>query len=110
MATIVRKAMLPSRDDLPHLAAHCIAAAAITLQEPRPKGFPLLFDAQCRLIEPAALFLHQHYIQGVGSVETLRTYSELLYDWFDALDQNEIRWEEATTLDLVAYRNRMRFQ
>jgi integrase len=32
---------------------------------------------------------------------------EILYDWFDALEQSGILWSEADTADLIAYRNRM---
>ena len=37
----------------------------------------------------------------------LRTYAEILYDWFETLEQNGIVWSEADAADLVAYRNRM---
>jgi integrase len=30
-----------------------------------------------------------------------------LYDWFDALEQSGIQWQQADAIDLVAYRNRM---
>jgi len=35
------------------------------------------------------------------------TYAEILLDWFDTLEQNEIPWRNADAVDLVAYRNRM---
>ena len=79
----------------------------MTLREPRPVGFPLLFSADMRLIEPAVAFLHEHSIQRAHTADTVRTYTEILYDWFDALEQSGIVWSDADAVDLVAYRNRM---
>jgi hypothetical protein len=39
--------------------------------------------------------------------DRLRTYAEILYDWFERLEQNAIVWVDADAVDLVAYRNRM---
>src|SRR5258707_477318 len=41
------------------------------------------------------------------TADTVRTYTEILYDWFDALEQSGIAWRDADAIDLVAYRNRM---
>jgi site-specific recombinase XerD len=60
-----------------------------------------------QLIEPAVAFLHEHLVQRAHSAETVRTYAEILVDWFDALEHNGIHWGEADAVDLVAYRNRM---
>ena len=79
----------------------------MVLREPRPEGFPLLFTGDCQLIEPAVAFLHEHFIQRAHTVETLRTYAEILHDWFETLEQKVIAWREADAVDLVAYRNRM---
>ena len=79
----------------------------MVLREPRPAGFPLLFTADCQLIEPAVAYLHEHFIQRAHTADTLRTYAEILYDWFETLEQNAIAWREADAVDLVAYRNRM---
>ena len=79
----------------------------MVLREPRPAGFPLLFTADCRLIEPAVAFLHEHFIQRAHTADTLRTYAEILHDWFETLEQNAIPWRDADAVDLVAYRNRM---
>ncbi len=79
----------------------------IRLREPRPVGFPLLFSADSQLIEPAVAFLHEHAVQRAHTADTLRTYAEILYDWFDTLEQNGIDWSDADAADLVAYRNRM---
>ncbi len=79
----------------------------MVLREPRPAGFPLLFTADCQLIEPAVAYLHEHFIQRAHTADTLRTYAEILYDWFETLEQNAIPWRDADAVDLVAYRNRM---
>ena len=79
----------------------------MVLREPRPAGFPLLFTADCQLIEPAVAFLHEHFVQRAHTADTLRTYAEILYDWFETLEQNAIAWRDADAVDLVAYRNRM---
>jgi integrase/recombinase XerD len=105
---IIRKGALPAPNEVPAaLRAAAEAAAGITLREPRPVGFPLLFTADLQLIEPANAFLHEHAIQRAHTAETVRTYMEILYDWFGALEQRRIRWSEADAVDLVAYRNRM---
>ena len=59
------------------------------------------------LIEPAVAFLHEHAVQRAHTADTLRTYAEILYDWFETLEQNRIAWSEADAADLIAYRNRM---
>ncbi|MGH8207142.1 MAG: tyrosine-type recombinase/integrase [Steroidobacteraceae bacterium] len=108
MVQIIRKAGLPSPAEVP--AALRLAAAsapAVVLREPRPAGFPLLFTADLELIEPAVAFLHEHAVQRAHTTDTLRTYAELLYDWFETLEQNCIGWHSADAADLVAYRNRM---
>ncbi|MYF71440.1 MAG: tyrosine-type recombinase/integrase [Proteobacteria bacterium] len=90
-----------------HLVPAVLQAHSMVLREPRPTKFPLLFTADCQLIEPAVAYLHEHFIQRGYSAETLRTYAEILYDWFETLEQNAIDWREADAVDLVAYRNRM---
>ena len=80
------------------------------LREPRPLGFPLLFTANLLLIEPAVAFLHEHFVQRAHTADTLRTYCEILYDWFETLEQNAVDWASADAVDLVAYRNRMLLQ
>src|ERR1700732_4256475 len=77
------------------------------LREPRPVGFSLLFAAARQLIEPAIAYLHEHAIQRAHTADTLRTYAEILYDWFDTLEQSGILWNKADAIDWVAYRNRM---
>jgi site-specific recombinase XerD len=105
---IIRKGELPRPDAVPAgLRAVAASALKIKLREPRPAGFPLLFTSDMRLIEPAVAFLHEHSIQRAHTLDTLRTYVEILYDWFDALEQTDILWSKADTVDLVAYRNRM---
>jgi hypothetical protein len=108
MVQIIRKASLPTADEVPGRArAAAEQAAAVALREPRPSGFPLLFTKHWQLIEPAVAFLHEHSIQRAHTDDTLRTYAEILYDWFETLEQNDIPWETADAVDLVAYRNRM---
>ena len=108
VADIIRKGVLPQPGEVPERLREAAAAALkITLREPRPPGFPLLFTSDMQLIEPAVAFLHEHAIQRAHTVETLRTYTEILYDWFDSLEQSAILWNEVDAADLIAYRNRM---
>ena len=105
---IIRKGELPSPEEVPDaLREAATKAVQMTLRESRPAGFPLLFSADMRLIEPAISFLHQQAIECACTPETLRTYTEILYDWFDALEQSGILWNEVDASDLIAYRNRM---
>lgn len=109
MVEIIRKGELPQPGDVPEaLREAATAALKMTLREPRPVGFPLLFfSSDMRLIEPAVAFLHEHAIQRAHTADTIRTYTEILYDWFDTLEQSGILWADADAVDLVAYRNRM---
>src|SRR6266853_2188488 len=108
MVQIIRKATLPSPSEVPEaLGSSAADAATIRLREPRPIGFPLLFTAELELIEPAVAFLHEHAVQRAHSADTVRTYTEILYAWFETLEQNGIDWREADPAELVAYRNRM---
>jgi site-specific recombinase XerD len=108
MVQIIRKGALPHPAEVPlSLRAAAAAAHTIKLREPRPVGFPLLFDAQSNLIESAVAYLHEHGVQRAHSADTVRTYAEILHDWFDTLEQNEINWRAAAPADLIAYRNRM---
>ena len=105
---IIRKGELPQPGEVPEaLREAATAALSMTLREPRPVGFPLLFGSDMRLIEPGVAFLHEHAIQRAHTADTLRTYAEILFDWFDTLEQSGILWSDADTVDLVAYRNRM---
>jgi len=105
---IIRKGVLPQPGEVPEaLREAATVALGMTLREPRPVGFPLLFSSDMRLLEPAVAFLHEHTIQRAHTADTVRTYTEILYDWFDALEQSGIAWAEADAVDLVAYRNRM---
>lgn len=108
MVEIVRKSVLPSPSEVsPQLREAAAAAASIKLREPRPAGFPLLFSASFELIEPALAYLHEHAIRHAHTPDTLNTYMEVLYDWFDTLEQSDIEWSSADAADLVSYRNRM---
>jgi site-specific recombinase XerD len=108
MVEIIRKASLPRPEEVPPgLRAAATAASGIKVREPRPAGFALLFTSQMQLLEAAVAFLHEHAIQRAHTADTVRTYTEILYDWFDALEQSGITWRDADAIDLVAYRNRM---
>jgi integrase/recombinase XerD len=108
MVEIIRKGELPRPEEVPSgLRAAAAAALKITLREPRPPGFPLLFSSDMKLIEPAIAFLHEHSVQRAHTADTLRTYTEILMDWFDTLEQSGIAWSKADVADLLAYRNRM---
>jgi integrase/recombinase XerD len=108
MVRIVRKGPLPSPSEVTgHLVPAAAQAPTVALREPRPEGFPLLFTGDWELIEPAVAFLHEHFVQRAHTSDTLRTYAEVLYDWFETLEQNAIEWTDADATDLIAYRNRM---
>ena len=72
-----------------------------------PKGFPLLFSKDYNLIEAASEFLYAHCVVRKLSDATLKTYGEILYDWFDTLEQSGITWTEANASDLALYRDLM---
>jgi len=108
VARIIHKGELPQPDEVPPcVRALAAAASGIRVRAPRPAGFPLLFGNDMQLIEPAVAFLHEHLIERAHTLDTVRTYAELLLDWFDALEAKDVRWAEADAVDLVAYRNRM---
>jgi site-specific recombinase XerD len=105
---MIRKGTLPDPSEVPAALRQAAAEAlSVTLREPRPAGFPLLFSSDMRLIEPAIAFLHEHAIQRAYTAETLRTYAEILYDWFDSLEQSGVVWSDVDASDLIAYRDRM---
>lgn len=108
MVEIIRKGVLPQPAEVPeHLGGAAAAAQTTPLREPRPAGFPLLFTSDMQIIEPVVAFLHEHAIQRAHTADTVRTNAEILYDWFDTLEQNGIAWCDVDAVDLVAYRNRM---
>jgi integrase/recombinase XerD len=108
VVTIIHKSELPQPEEVPlSLRAAAVAALRMPVREPRPVGFPLLFTSDMQLIEPAVAFLHEHLVQRAHTAETVRTYAEILVDWFDTLERNDVPWATADAVDLVAYRNRM---
>jgi len=108
MVEIIRKGALPSAAQVPEAIRRAAEEAAqVRLREPRPIGFPLLFSSELELIEPAIGFLHEHGVERAHTADTVRTYAEILYDWFETLEQNGIDWADADAADLIAYRNRM---
>ena len=74
-----------------------------------PAGFPILLDDKMAIIESAFAFLLElATVPGRShSPETLRTYAEHLYDWFDSLEQSALDWREVGEETVAAYRNRM---
>ncbi|WP_337271080.1 tyrosine-type recombinase/integrase [Oryzifoliimicrobium ureilyticus] len=74
-----------------------------------PAGFPILLDAQMSILEPAFSYLLElATIPGRShALETLRTYSEHLHDWFDSLEQSGLDWRFTDEGAIAAYRNRM---
>src|SRR3546814_7408544 len=67
-----------------------------------PAGFPILFDADMAIIEPAFVWLMEHAeLSGrAHATETVRTYGEHLHDWFDSLEQSGIERSEEHTSEL----------
>lgn len=74
-----------------------------------PAGFPILFDREMAIVEPAFRYLlNLAVIPGRShAADTLRTYAEHLHDWFDALEQTGLDWRCADEGMIAAYRNRM---
>lgn len=108
MVTVVRKSALPTPAEIPErLREAALAATSISLREPRLAGFPLFFTDSMEIMEPVVAFLHEHAVQRAHTADTVRTYAEILFDWFDTLEQSSIAWDDADGADLVAYRNRM---
>lgn len=108
MVEIIRKGELPRPEDVTEaLREAATAALGINLRSPTPPGFPLLFSTDMQLIEPAVVFLHEHAIERAYTVDTLRSYTEILYDWFDSLEQSNVLWSDVDAGDLIAYRDRM---
>src|ERR1700674_4459511 len=83
VAQIIRKGALPLPAEVPEaLREAATVAAAIRLREPRPERFPVLFTDELDLLEAPHLFLHEHAVERAHTTDTLRTYAEILYDWF----------------------------
>ncbi|WP_454798762.1 tyrosine-type recombinase/integrase [Novosphingobium lindaniclasticum] len=76
---------------------------------PIPANLPILVDADHAIIEPAfAWLLELAIIPGRShAAETIRTYGEHLYDWFDSLEQSGIAWDAAGEQEIALWRNRM---
>ncbi len=70
-----------------------------------PAGFPILFDAEMAIIEPAFAWLLDHAtLQRRSSVsDTVPTYAEHIYDWFDTLEQSGLDWRmvEVASVNVV---------
>lgn len=74
---------------------------------PIPPNFPILLSNQMEIIEPAFAFLIEQAQLRAHSPETMRTYGEHLYEWFDALEQTGLAWDGVNEGTILAYRNRM---
>jgi site-specific recombinase XerD len=74
---------------------------------PIPPNFPLLLSNQMQIIEPAFAYLMNQAELRAHSPETIRTYGEHLYDWFDTLEQSDLSWNRVDEGTILAYRNRM---
>lgn len=74
-----------------------------------PAGFPILMSGRMEIIEAAfAHLLELATVPGRShSADTVRTYAEHLYDWFDSLEQSGLDWRLADEEMIAAYRNRM---
>ncbi len=72
-----------------------------------PTNFPILLSNEMRIIEPAFAYLLEHAQLHAHSAETVRTYGEQLYDWFDSLGQSGLDWRGVDEATIAAYRNRM---
>jgi len=108
VAEIIRKTSLPHPSEV-SAAVRTAAeeALSLTLRQPRPEGFPLLFTSKMELMEAAVGFLHEHAVLRACTPDTVRTYTEILLDWFDSLETHGIAWSDADVSDLVSYRDRM---
>lgn len=108
MTTIVLRGDIPKLGELPEKYDYLVSnAPGDPCAYRRPPGFPLLFTDDFRLIEVAVEYLHDQVLIPSHSTNTLRTYAEILYDWFDTLEQNHLSWETVSLGDLMAYRDRM---
>lgn len=74
---------------------------------PIPPNFPILLSNQMQIIEPAFAYLIEQAELRAHSPESLRTYGEHLYDWFDTLEQSDMAWDRVDEGTILAYRNRM---
>ncbi len=74
-----------------------------------PFNFPILVSDTMAINEPAfAWLIELATIPGRShSVETIRTYTEHLHDWFDALEQSGLDWRMVGETEIAYWRNRM---
>lgn len=74
-----------------------------------PTGFPMVFDDQDHIVEPVFDYLLSlTRVSGrARAPETLRTYAEHLYDWFDTLEQSGLDWRLVDIDAIAGYRGRM---
>lgn len=64
------------------------------------------FSEAMQFIGPVVVVLQAHGIQRGHTSDAVRTCAEILFDWFDTLEQSSTASADADRADLVAYRNR----
>lgn len=74
-----------------------------------PPDFPVLVSESMSIVEPVfAWLIELATVPGRShAVDTIRTYCEHLYDWFDTLEQSNIDWVAVGEKEVAAWRNRM---
>jgi integrase/recombinase XerD len=74
-----------------------------------PANHPILVWDDMAIIEPAFAWLVElATIPGRShAVETIRTYSEHLHEWFDSLEQSAMDWRKVSETEIAIWRNRM---
>lgn len=77
-----------------------------------PKDFPIIVDEETGIVcEPALLFLYEKPFRstlGDVSPNTLLAYAYDLKEWWQYLDEFEVRWTDATLSDLQGFCSGMR--
>lgn len=85
--------------------------ASFTGESPRYCcAIPLILSSDGVLIRQAQHFLSEkaYYGSGRDQSNTVRTYAECLYHWLQYLEGMDRDWGQATSRDLVRYRNSMK--
>jgi site-specific recombinase XerD len=75
-----------------------------------PDGFYFLVSDEMEIIEPAFFFLDDKCLKSasVSSVgNSQRSYTEDLYEWWSFLEEKDIRWNDVTEDEIIAYRDGM---
>jgi integrase/recombinase XerD len=74
-----------------------------------PFTFPILISGNMSINEPAFVWVIELAIipRRSHSLETTRTYSEHLHEWFDALEQSGMDWRVVGETDVDVRLNRI---